>query len=319
MNLSGIINTSLNAVKRTAGGARLVLRAHAPEILIGTGIAGFGLTVFEACKATSKARDILDEKEERISIITEDCDKVGYSDVMVESAVKETEKHAKLAIIKAYAPVATTGIASIMLVLGGYRVLNGRYVGAAMAYKTLEAGFERYRGNVIDEFGDEVDWRMLNNVKPEDLEKAKRERDENLEIIEENKHKRFGKKPLKTKYLDIYKDVFDSYSTKWRRWWTPHQALDFAVQKENELNDKLMINGFVSENEYNDAYGFPRTKQGQVNIWIKKPGEIGGHIDVGIRHMPENELRSILGATRNEDIQVHLRPNFDGTIYDIID
>lgn len=319
MNIAGFFKGIVSAAKTAAGHTGLVIKAHAPEIMIGTGVLGFGATVFEACSATNKAHDILDEKEDRIRAIEDDCEEMGLSHDSMMSAVHDVQKQTRIRLIKTYLPTATTGIASVILVLGGYKVLNGRYIGMTMLYKTLEAGFEHYRGNVIEEFGADVDWRMMNSVKPEEMERALREREDNRSLKAENQGKLVGKKKLKNNYSHLYHNILDNYSSKWRRYWTAQQVLDWARQKENELNDRLMIYGHVFENEYNDAFGFERTSSGQLNGWIKRPGQTAGHIRVGIDDMPEDVLRSILSCTRNEDIRVPLRPNFDGVIYDLID
>lgn len=319
MNVTGFFKGLLSTAKSAAGNAGLVVKAHAPEILIGTGVVGFGVTVVEACGATNKARDILDEKEDRIRNVEEECEELGLGEESAQSVIRDVQKQTRVRLIKTYLPTATTGIASVILVLGGYKVLNGRYIGATMLCKTLEAGFERYRGNVIDEFGQEVDWRMMNSVKPEEMEKALREREDNRSLKEENKGKLIGKKKPKNRYGHLYRNIFDNYSSKWRRYWTAMQVLEWLRQKNRELNDRLMIVGHVFENEYNDIMGFERTSEGQLNGWIKRPGQTVGHIDIGVDSLPEDVLRDILSCTRNEDIRVPLRPNFDGIIYDLID
>lgn len=319
MNVTGFFKGLLSTAKSAAGNAGLVVKAHVPEILIGTGVLGFGVTVVEACGATNKARDILDEKEDRIRNVEEECEELGLGDESAQSVIRDVQKQTRIRLIKTYLPTATTGIASVILVLGGYKVLNGRYIGATMLCKTLEAGFERYRGNVIDEFGKEVDWRMMNSVKPEEMEKALREREDNRSLKEENKGKLIGKKKPKNRYGHLYRNIFDNYSSKWRRYWTAMQVLEWLRQKNRELNDRLMIVGHVFENEYNDIMGFERTSEGQLNGWIKRPGQTVGHIDIGVDSLPEDVLRDILSCTRNEDIRVPLRPNFDGIIYDLID
>ena len=179
MNVGMIFKAAGNAIKGITGNGLLLAKKHAPEIMIASGIVGFGVTVVETVRATNKTNDILDRKEIRSDRIeTEHRLNDEYAIVDYEADKKALANQTRWELIKTWTPVATTGIASVILVLGGYRVLNGRYVATAAAYKTLEAGFERYRGNVVNEFGKDVDWRMAHSIKAEELEEARKEREE---------------------------------------------------------------------------------------------------------------------------------------------
>ena len=323
LNLNSVIKTAGNTAKGIAGNAGLIIKAHAPEILVGSGLVGFGVTIYSACKATSKAHDILAEKEESMAELNEQLARNdGYTLSMAARDEKAINKQTRNGLIKAYLPTASMGIGSAALILCGFGILNGRYVGVTMAYKTLESGYNHYRENVISEFGEETDRRMLYSIKKEEMEAALREREDNRDSKADKKHgPRKGRKPA-TKYRNIYSNIFDNYSDRWKRYWTPDMVLDYLNQKEREFNDKLEINGSVFVNEINDALGFERTAEGAVTGWIKrkslnKPGK--KRISLGIDEMPEEELREILSCTRNEDIRVKIRMNPDGVIYDLVD
>ena len=66
MNLPVIFSKVLSAGRRVAGNGLLFAKAHAPELLVGTGIAGYGATVYSACKATAKAHDIMDDRDDAV-------------------------------------------------------------------------------------------------------------------------------------------------------------------------------------------------------------------------------------------------------------
>lgn len=318
MNLPVIFSKALNWGKTMAGNGLLLAKAHAPEILVGTGVAGFGLTVYGACKATVRAQEILDEKETKLNLIQEQQNRGDITAIAAANFAENEKKKARNGLIRAYVPVATTGVASVILVLGGYRMINGRLVATAAAYKTLEAGFDRYRNNVRGEFGEETDWRMLNSIKPEDMEKAIEEREINRAIEADNKRKKLHHKKKRDSYQEIYSKIFDQYSDRWRRSWTPDQVFQYLRQKQREANDMLAIRKHIFLNEVYDLLGLERTEEGAVVGWIITKNNPDSFVDFGIDNMPEGKLREILSATRNEDIQIRLHFNPDGLIYNMI-
>lgn len=321
MNVGLIFKTAGSAIKNLAGNGVLLAKKHAPELMIASGIIGFGATIFETVKATNKTNDILDRKEIRSDRVeTEHRLNDDYSVVDYEADKKTIANQTRWELIKTWAPVATTGIASTILVLGGYQVLNGRYVATAAAYKTLEAGFERYRGNVINEFGKDVDWRMAHSVKAEELEEARKEREEKSKAITKK-----WRKPKTAYTKEINNQIFDCHSERWRRYWSPGQAIDFVRQIERELQDLVRINGHAFLNEAFDRLGLPRTSQGAVLGWINCPktahNDPGNLVSLGYANdeTPEEEIRRILNSPSNEDTWLWISPNCDGVIYTEID
>ena len=74
-------------------------KKRSPEILVGIGIAGFGLTVYESCKATIKVKDILDEHGKLIhgcdiAVNAEAVNKDGT--IYSEEDCAEDKKHIKV-------------------------------------------------------------------------------------------------------------------------------------------------------------------------------------------------------------------------------
>ena len=320
MNLPVIFTKVLNTTKGIAGNGWLLAKKHAPEIMIATGIVGFGATVVETVNATNKTNDILENRERKIEIYErEHRENPSYTEKCFEEDVHAAWKQARWSIAKAWAPVVTFGGASVISILGGYKILNGRYVATAAAYKVLENRFDRYRGNVLERFGKDVDWQMANDVKAEDMEKAQKEREENRKIEEENKNRKLVKKRKKTTYQDVYQCIFDEYSDRWQRYWTPELVLEFLKQVQREMNDLLHIRKHVFVNEVYDRLGLERTAEGAVTGWILTRNNPNAFISLGIDDMPAEELRQILGTRRNEEIRVKIRLNPDGLIYNLID
>lgn len=319
MNFPVIFSKALGVMKNAASGSGLFFKAHAPEILVGTGVVGFGLTVVGACKATSKAHDILEAKEEALN----DND-LAFQDNIIsekdhEDNIRQINRNSKWMLVKAYTPTATGLVVSVILVLGGYRMINGRLVKTAAAYKILEDGFGRYRENVRDEFGEDADWRMLNTIRPERLEAAEKEREANREIEADKKRKKKNYEKRRTAHQEVYSKFFDQYSDRWRRSWTPDQVWDYLRQKQREANDMLRIRKHIFLNEVYDLLGLDRTEEGAVVGWILTKKNPNSFVDFGLKSMPEEERRRFLSAERNEDIKIWLHFNPDGLIYNMID
>ena len=322
MNLPVIFSKAFQVTKGFAGNGVLLAKKHAPELMIGAGILGFGATIYETVKATNKTNDILDEKEATVATIEamrDECCEAEYPERYYEQDMKETNRRARWGLVRAWAPVGTLGAASVISILGGYRVLNGRYVATAAAYKVLENGFDRYRGNVVERFGKDMDYQLLHDIKAEELEKARKEQSENKEIEADNKRRKVLKKHKKTAYDEGYNGIYDEYSDRWQRYWNAEQVLHYLKTKQNELNDKLKIRKHLFVNEVYDALGLERTPQGQVTGWIITRDNPNSQVKLGIDEMPEDELRQILSTHRNEDIRVKIRLNPDGLIYNLID
>ena len=325
MNLPVIFSKIGPALKGAAGSGALLAKKYAPEIMIGAGIAGFGATIAATVKATNKTNEIIETKAEtirHIEMVREGFDEGEYTDKDYEKDRREAMRRARWGIVRAWTPVATLGGASVISVLGGYRILNGRYVATAAAYKVLENGFERYRGNVVEKFGKDTDWEMMHGYKAEELEAAQKEQEENRAIDAENRHKKFRKKRKKTAYSDIYSFVFDENSSRWQRSWNADQVLHFLRTVENEMNDLVMLRGYAFVNEANDRLGKEWTPEGQVTGWLRPPYNgtkpMKKIVDFGLDDMPEEELRKILGTYYNCDIRVPIRIEPDGLIYNMI-
>lgn len=325
MNLPMILSNVGRAIKGAAGGGFLFAKKHAPEIMIGTGLAGFGLTIVETVTATNKTNDILHRRDVELNErgAVEDMNGAEYTEADMDRDGKIIKRKARRQLIRTWLPVATTAVGSTALILGGYKVINGRYVATAAAYKAIEEGFNRYRGNVIEEFGEDVDWRMAHSIREDELDEVRKQKED--EKVEALKKKR-AKKLERTAYTKgINNAIFDSHSDYWKRYWTPYQVIEHVQQIERELQDELDSNGFVFLNKAYERLGMPPTSAGQIVGWIKTPRNL--HRDKPFRlslgyandETPVEEIDRILASKSNEDIWMWITPNCDGVIYQMID
>lgn len=318
MNLPVIFSKTLNTIKRLTGNGWLLAKKHAPEIMIGTGVVGFGATIYSTVKATNKTNDITDEAEAKKEQYEKLLGFEGYSIDDYNEDCKTLRRRTRRRIIRAWLPVGTLGAGSVISILGGYKIINGRYVATVAAYKLLEAETNRYRENVVERYGEQVDWELANDIKAEKLEAAKQEQAENTKIAEENKKKKLCKKAPKTAYHDIYAFRFDPHSERWQRYWNGELMLDFLQNVNSRANDKLRLQGHIFWNEILDMLGMPRTPEGAICGYVINKEHPNTFVDIGVDSMPEDEIRRILGTHRNEDLYVNLHPNIQGIMYDLI-
>lgn len=317
MGLPLLLSKTAFVLKNFGGRALLLVKAHAPQIFIGAGIIGFGGTVAATVHATNQTHDILDEREEEMKL----CDDMirtneDYTREAYEEDLKKIRKGTRKKLIRAWVPVGTLGTGSVISVLGGYRILNGRYVATAAAYKTLEAGFERYRGNVISKFGKDVDLEMR-RLKAEELDEIRRKQEE--EDRTEGTRKR--RKPKKTAWEQMGQMlIFDDHSERWQRYWTGKMALEYLRVKNNQLADLLWARGCLFGNDINDMLGLPRTPEGQVvGILYERGVTPIKNLDIlGLDDMTPDQIREIECCTRNEDIRIPLYPHLDGIVFDLM-
>lgn len=185
MNLGFVIKTALH-------GAGMFLKQHAPQILVYTGIAGFAGTVVLGCKATVKATDIIEEKNEQLETLDAmkedgfDADGKRYSEEDYNHDKKELKKRFIWDMVKTYGLTASLGLASAASILWGHGELGKRFAGAAVACKALESQIKQAYENTENLVGEEQAKKIFSG-EPVDVEKVKEYLDKPEEVKEQEK------------------------------------------------------------------------------------------------------------------------------------
>lgn len=257
MSLKTLARSAGSKVTNTFGKQILAVKSNSPVILFGTGVVGFGATVFLACRATMKVGDVLAEGEKKIN-------EVDSSAFLEEGAKKKTIFGVKLEtaieIAKLYAPAAIAGTVALSSFCGAHGILKKRNAGLAAAYATVDRAFKDYRKRVVEDQGEEKDFEYLHGV-------------EEREIVEEGKN---GPEVKTIKGLDadklskkgsMYARVFDDRNENWNP--VPTNRLFHITSVEKMFNDLLIDRGYVFLNEIYDAMGFEQTPEGQLVGWVR--------------------------------------------------
>lgn len=313
MKSNWLTNISSTVAKK-AGKAELVIKKNSPEILLGIGIVSFVGTVVAACKATTRADEVLEFHKAKVKDI-HDAKEVAdnnpeeeleYTDEMYRMDlavryVKTTGNFAKL-----YAPTIALGTLSLACILTSRNIMQKRYLGIVAAYNGVSAAFEEYRKRVRDEYGTEMDRHFRYGAEYK-----------TLPVVDEN-GKKTGEKE-KTENVDsglvLPNDdtcrFFDSSNPNWDQ--NPNFSMMFLRGMQNKLNDILHTRGHVFLNEVYDALGFPHTPQGAVLGWID--GEGDDCIDFGLHDKNKNSVRRFVNCADNV---ILLEFNHCGVILDKI-
>lgn len=284
---------------RKAGRAELVIKKNSPEILLGIGIISFVGTVVSACKATTRADEVLEYHKRKIKdfhdakeIADQNPDDDNYTydpelyrmDVGVQF-LKTTGNLAKL-----YAPSVALGGLSLACIIASRNIMKNRYVGLLAAYNGVTAAFEQYRNRVRDEYGEDLDRHFRYgttydtlNVVNVDEDGKKNKNKVNVEMINSSD----------ISNADTCR-FFDQSNPNWDR--NPANSMMWLRAQQNILNDILHSRGHVFLNEAYDALGFPHTPEGAILGWIDGEDE---YINLGLLDYTNDQTRRFVNGVDN--------------------
>ena len=273
----------MNMLTRKIHKVGFELKKHSPEILVTAGVVGTVATTVMACKATTKAGDILDEFNSNMDDInkvvemgkeeyTEDVMKKDIAIVYVQTGVK---------FAKLYAPSVALGALSITSILAGHNILRKRNVALAAAYATIDKSFKEYRGRVVERFGKELDHELRYNIKAKEFEEVQTDDKGKEKVVKNNVQ-------ISELEASDYAKFFDEGCNGWTK--DPEANLLFLKKQQTYANNRLKANGYLFLNEVYEMLGIPRTKAGQVVGWIyDEKNPVGdNYVDFGIYDTNKN-------------------------------
>jgi len=305
-------NEIMQKATRLLSSGQYQIKKHSPEILMVAGLAGTVVGTVLACKATTKVQEILDEKNKSVNDVhecledenadyTEDDSKKDLTLIYAQTGVK---------LFKLYAPSIGIMSLSFASIIAGHAVLKKRNVAIAAAYAAVDAGFKKYRKNVIEEFGEGVDQQMRFGIKSKEIKK----KDKNGKTVKEKEYYiDTDGNPLNN--ISEYARFFDAASENFAK--DPEYNMMFLRRQQDYANEMLKARGHLFLNEVYDLLDIPRSKAGQVVGWIyDKDGNTKGdnYVDFGLYKDNSATRRFVNGLEYN----ILLDFNVDGIIYDLI-
>lgn len=241
-------------VSRTV--ARNVLRAkyHSPALLFGAGVAGLGVTVFLACKATLQVEGVLlDHQKDMLDINRlEQRTTITSAEDDYDRERRHVTVRTSIRLAKLYAPTAVAGVLTIGCLTTSHRQLTNRNTQLTAAYITLQRFLDGYRGRVREEIGADREKDVYYASTPVEL----------VEDTPNGPKKVFGSKPgLKSPYAGL----FDVSNLNFQH--NSNLNIHFIRMQENFLTQRLRANGHLFLNEVFDRLGMPRIPIGQEVGW----------------------------------------------------
>lgn len=308
MKTSEIVNSATRAFNRFG----FKLKKHSPEIMVIAGVVGVVASAVMACKATTKASEIIDDTKDQMDKIKKvaampDVEDYTEEDMKKDIAIVYTQTAIKF--VKLYGPSVLLGAASIASILAGHNITRKRNVALAAAYATIDNSFKDYRSHVIERFGEQLDKELRYNIKAKEFS----------EIVTDDKGKeKTTKKTVEVADPNTYSDYarfFDDGCAGWQK--DAELNLVFLKQQQNWANDLLKRKGHLFLNEVYDMLGIPRTKAGQIVGWIYDEDHPNGDnfVDFGIYDMNREKVRDFVNGYERT---ILLDFNVDGNILNMI-
>lgn len=224
------------------------LTKHSPEILTGIGIAGMITTTILAVKATPKAISLMDKEIRRQN--RELCDEAKKNG---EDACPQISKLKPVEVVKVtwkcYVPTVTIAAASIGCLIGASSVHSKRNAVLATAYKLSETAFSEYKEKVVETIGEKKEEAIRDKIHKERMEK---------DPVSKNEV-----------FITDKGDTlcYDYYTGRYFR-----SDIDKIKRAINELNRKMLLENYVSLNEFYEEIGLARTSTGDRLGWNTDTG-----------------------------------------------
>ena len=300
------INTK--TLRKSFKKAQLTVRKHSPEILMVAGVIGTVAGAVMACKETLELGDVLDEcKQEKMELEEQYAMCEEYSeDALKKDQVKLTIKQAAK-IVKLYAPSVIMEVTSIGVIFASNDIMRKRNASMAAAYATLNSMYKRYRQNVIESYGEEVDNDMRFGVKHEKV----------TEIDEDG-----NKVKIDARIVDLDNTAL-AISDYSRFFQMGCKGFDASSGRYNLLylkgiqamfNNKLIADGYVMLNDVYRELGFDTIPEGWSIGWVyDETNPIGdNYIDFGLYEARNKNQR----AVNDWEPVILMDFNVDGNLYE---
>lgn len=305
------VNDILSAASRTMHRVGFKIKKASPEILVVAGIAGVVTSTVMACKATTKAGEILDAHNDDMDKIHQasEMENVDYTteDAKKDTVIVYTQTAVKF--IKLYGPSVLLGIASIACIVSSHNILRKRNIALAAAYAAVDKGFKDYRSRVVERFGEELDKELRYNVKAKEFEET------TVDSKGKEKKAMTAVQIADPDATSEYARFFDELCHGWTK--DPELNLMFLRQQQNWANELLKSKGHLFLNEVYDMLDIPRTKAGQIVGWIyDEKNPVGDNfVDFGIYRTNVEKVRNFVNGYERS---ILLDFNVDGPILDMI-
>lgn len=250
----------MSFLTRAIGAAKLATKAHAPTIMVVSGVVSMGASVVVASQKTLYVESLLKPAVDDLEKIQQglDLDLEGYDE---KKAAKDRGKvYGRVAVTmtKHYFVPGVLFAGGAALVFGGHRIMLKRNATLAIAFTTVQKAYNAYRERVIAEQGHEADQRFahghLNRTVWDD---------------ESNGEAMITTRDWDNADTDPYNRVFGQGETN--QWIDDLGVNKMFIQNQQRMAQILLGNrGYLYLSEVYQALGFPETDISRVVGWKAK-------------------------------------------------
>lgn len=278
MNIGNTIAKVGNKFAGKLGKTGIILKAKSPEILIGAGIVLVLGGTYMACRATSKAKDVIQNRNDEIEEIKyREAEELGQlfenCKNPTEQEVKAARKEAKSDILiahvrcgweltKLYAPAIAIEAAGIGCFLGAHGIMRKRNAALMAAYEATDKAYRRLK----EQQGQKL---LTDGTECKEGEKLVEKKDEDQKNCPFNSD------------LGPWAFVFDEDCNVWKP--SDSTILMEAKAVERSLTNRLNAGRTIFLNDIRTAFGedIPGPNlEGQIICWDKTLGDT--EIDLGL-------------------------------------
>lgn len=307
-------NEIMNTITRKFHRIGFQLKKHSPEILVVAGVVGGVTSAVMACKAATKAGDIIEDTKSQLDIIhkgMEDGNIRGVEYTKEDGTKDLTIVYTQTAVkfVKLYGPAVALGTVSIVSILAGHNITRKRNLALTAAYATIDNSFKQYRNRVIERFGEELDRELKYDVKTKEVEETVVNEDGTESTVKTTVN------VIDPNTISDYSRIFDECNPSWSK--SPEHNLVFLKQQQNYANDLLKSRGHLFLNEVYDMLGFPRTQAGQIVGWVYDDvNPVGDNfVDFGIYNLDSERARAFVNGYERS---ILLDFNVDGNVWKLL-
>lgn len=292
----------MSVITRTYAAAKLALSAKAPTLMVVGGVVSMGAAAVLASKQTLKVEEVLEKHTPALEKIQkgESLELDSYSKDVAQQDRFRVYSRAGFDLVKLYAVPGVLFVGGAGLVFGGHRVLLRRNATIALAYTGLKTAFDRYRANVVKEFGTQVDQGMYSGH----VTKTIVDGDNGETAIIKTRDWDAAKE-------DPYNRVFEQgASTQWK----PDLGVNkmFLAQQQRFAQELLNRQGHLYLSDVYQALGFPESDISRVVGWKVRKNPDGSRdipfVDFGLDHPHQDDWKY------NNEQAVYLDFNCQGLI-----
>lgn len=278
---------NLKFITQAVGASSLVLKEHAPTLMVVGGVISMGASVITASRKTLHVDQVLEPHVVKLEEIkaAEDAamtrNHISYTPEMARSDRYKMYVKTSYVLAKHYAVPGVLFIGGACLVFGGHRMMLQRNATLAIAFTGLQRAFDRYRQNARLAMGEEFDQAMISGFVHKEV------------VDDDGKVQQIQTRDWRAEDMaDPYARVFEQgESTEWR----PDLGMNkhFIEMQRKFAQEKLNRQTYLYLSDVYEALGFEETPISRLVGWKVTRNPDGSreypHVDFGLdRPLPDD-------------------------------